>query len=79
MWSDHSLTIREVVDKTIPTVVRVAEGFYGGNEAESLSRGDLLTLDFVKSIPKVCATIIPSWSQDIIEDETGYMQPNKPP
>jgi hypothetical protein len=34
VWSDHSLTIREVVDKTIPTVVRVAEGFYGGNEAE---------------------------------------------
>jgi hypothetical protein len=25
----------------------------------------------------VCATIIPSWSQDIIEDETGYMQQNK--
>jgi hypothetical protein len=26
---------------------------------------------------KVCATIISSWSQYIIEDETGYMQPNK--
>jgi hypothetical protein len=25
----------------------------------------------------VCATIISSWSQYIIEDETGYMQPNK--
>jgi hypothetical protein len=77
VWSDHSLTIREVVDKTIPTVVRVAEGFYGGNEAESFPRGDLLKLDFVKSIHKVCATIISSWSQYIIEDETGYMQPNK--
>jgi hypothetical protein len=42
-----------VVDKTIPTVVRVAEGFYGGNEAESFSRGDLLKLDFVKTRDKV--------------------------
>jgi hypothetical protein len=48
LWSDHSLTIRDVVYETMPTVVRVAEGFYGGNEAESFSRGDLLKLDFVK-------------------------------
>jgi hypothetical protein len=61
----------------MPTVVRVAEGFYGGNEAESFSRGDLLKLDFVKSIQKVNATIISSWSQAIIEDGTGYMQPDK--
>ena len=77
VWSDHSLTIRDVVYKTLPTVVRVAEGFYGGNEAESFSRGDLLKLDFVKSIQKVYATIISSWSQAIIEDGTGYMQPDK--
>jgi hypothetical protein len=66
-----------VVDKTIPTVVRVAEGFDGGNEAKSFSRGDLLELDFVKSTQKVCATIISSWSQAIIEAGTGYMQLNK--
>ena len=77
VWSDHSLTIRDVVYKSMPTVVRVAEGFYGGNEAESFSRGDLLKLDFVKSIQKVNATIISSWSQAIIEDGTGYMQPDK--
>jgi hypothetical protein len=77
LWSDHSLTIRDVVYETMPTVVRVAEGFYGGNEAESFSRGDLLKLDFVKSIQKVYATIISSWSQAIIEDGTGYMQPDK--
>lgn len=77
VWSDESLTLRDVVYTTMPTVVRVAEGFYGGNEAESFSRGDLLKLDFVKSIQKVYATIISSWSQAIIEDGTGYMQPDK--
>lgn len=77
VWSDESLTIRDVVYQTMPTVVRVAEGFYSGNEAESFSRGDLLKLDFVKSIQKVYATIISSWSHAIIEDGTGYMQPDK--
>lgn len=77
VWSDDSETIRNVVYSSyLPVIVRVAEGYYGGNEAESFSIGDLLKLDYVKSVQKIYATVISSWSDAILEDKTGYMQPD---
>ncbi|CAG2240044.1 unnamed protein product [Mytilus edulis] len=77
VWSDETQSIRDVVYSSMPAIVRVAEGFYGDNDAESFSRGDLLKLDFVKSIQKVYATVVSSWSEAILEDRTGYIQPDR--
>lgn len=77
VWSDETQSIRDVVYSSMPAIVRVAEGFYGENDAESFSRGDLLKLDFVKSIQKVFATVVSSWSEAILEDRTGYIQPDR--
>lgn len=58
-WSDETFTLREVVTKVgLPTMVKVSEGLYSDNEAETFSYGDLLKLEFVKSIRKVSANLI---------------------
>ncbi|KAJ8306161.1 hypothetical protein KUTeg_016706 [Tegillarca granosa] len=58
-WSEETFTLREVVTKVgLPTMVKVSEGIYTDNEAETFSYGDLLKLEFVKSIRKVSAKLI---------------------
>lgn len=73
-WSDDTFSIRDVADSNLPTVVKVADGFYSENEAESFSNGDLIKLDFKKNYSKVRAQCVGRTPR---EDSSGYMSPDK--
>lgn len=73
-WSDDTFSIRDVADSNLPTVVKVADGFYSENEAESFSNGDLIKLDFKKNYSKVRAQCVGGSPR---EDSSGYMSPDK--
>nr|XP_022315694.1 uncharacterized protein LOC111119621 isoform X10 [Crassostrea virginica] len=73
-WSDETFSIREVADNNLPTVVKVADGYYSENEAESFSNGDLIKLDFKKSYSKVRAQCVGGTPK---EDVSGYVSPDR--
>lgn len=79
IWSPETLTLKQIVDRgELPTVVRVSDGIYTTNDSETFSNGDLLKLDFVKTIAKVSARIVRSRCEDtgrfIEEDKYGYLK-----
>lgn len=53
-WSKETVAITSIVDD-LPTIVKVADGYYCENEAESFSNGDLIKLDFKRRYTKVKA------------------------
>ncbi|KAJ8306160.1 hypothetical protein KUTeg_016705 [Tegillarca granosa] len=73
-WSEETYTLRNVVyDIGLPTVVKVSEGIYNDNEVETFSCGDLIKLDFQKSITKVSAQFLDEQTMsESIVDEFGY-------
>lgn len=73
-WSDETFSIREVADNNLPTVVKVSDGYYSENEAESFSNGDLIKLDFKKSYSKVRAQCVGGTPK---EDVSGYVSPDR--
>ncbi|KAJ8305688.1 hypothetical protein KUTeg_016233 [Tegillarca granosa] len=79
IWSPETLSLKDIVDRgELPTIVRVTDGIYTTNESETFSNGDLLKLDFVKTIGKVSARIVSSRFDDtgqfIEEDKYGYLK-----
>lgn len=66
-WSKETVSITSIVDN-LPTIVKVADGYYCENEAESFSNGDLIKLDFKKRYTKVKAQAICENSLHMDED-----------
>ncbi|XP_062570870.1 uncharacterized protein LOC134232894 isoform X4 [Saccostrea cucullata] len=73
-WSEETFSIRDVAYNNLPTVVKVADGYYSENEAESFSNGDLIKLDFKKSYSKVRGRCVGGKPK---VDDLGYLSPDK--
>lgn len=73
-WTDETYSMQEVANNNLPTIVKVADGYYSENEAESFSNGDLIKLDFKKSYSKVRAQCVGGKPK---VDTLGYMSPDK--
>ncbi|XP_062570874.1 uncharacterized protein LOC134232895 [Saccostrea cucullata] len=54
-WSSETFSFITIVNDKLPTIVKVADGYYCENEAESFSNGDLIKLDFKRHYTKVKA------------------------
>ena len=67
-WSSDALSITSIVNDKLPTIVKVADGYYCENEAESFSNGDLIKLDFKRHYTKVKAHAVYEQSPDIDEE-----------
>lgn len=57
-WSRETFSILTIVNDDLPTIVKVADGYYCENEAESFSNGDLIKLDFKRHYTKVKAQAV---------------------
>jgi hypothetical protein len=65
-WSTETFSILTIVNDELPTIVKVADGYYCENEAESFSNGDLIKLDFKRHYTKVKAQAVTTLE---LEDE----------
>lgn len=72
-WSKETVAITSIVDD-LPTIVKVADGYYCENEAESFSNGDLIKLDFKRRYTKVKAQAIRENSLHMDEEEPGIVE-----
>lgn len=75
--SRETKTLSEVAKGPLPVKVQLSEGYLGNTESESISAGDFLVLECVKSVQKVNAIVISSLNTSVHEDWTGYTQPNE--
>ncbi|XP_061191361.1 uncharacterized protein LOC133199561 isoform X2 [Saccostrea echinata] len=73
-WSEETFSIQDVAYNNLPTVVKVADGYYSENEAESFSNGDLIKLDFKKSYSKVRGRCVGGKPK---VDDLGYLSPDR--
>ena len=54
VWSEQSCTLKTFIDKyPFPQLVKVEDGLYSANDAETLSKDDILTLHFTKQTDKL--------------------------
>ena len=54
VWSKQSCTLETFIDSyLLPQLVKVEDGFYSANDAETLSKDDILTLHFTKQTDKL--------------------------
>ena len=54
VWSEQSCSLNTVIERyPLPQLVKVEEGIYGAEEAETLSKDDILTLHFTKRTDKL--------------------------
>ena len=54
VWSEQSCTLKTFIDSyPLPQLVKVEDGFYSANDAETLSKDDILTLHFTKQTNKL--------------------------